>query len=66
MVADELEELHRMAAAIDIPKQWFHEGSMPHYDVTSGKRAQAIARGAEPIDRRGLIALKRRYRLKTS
>jgi len=62
LVADDLQELHNMAEAVGIPWEWFHNGSMPHYDVTSPKREQAMAKGASPIGRRAMVALKRCYR----
>jgi uncharacterized protein YceH (UPF0502 family) len=42
-------ELHRFAARIGLRRAWFqHKASAihDHYDVTTGKRAQAVAAGA--------------------
>jgi len=50
MQADSLEELHAFAAEIGLKRSWFqHRPERPehdHYDLTAGKRKQAIARGA--------------------
>jgi hypothetical protein len=45
------EELHALARRIGLLRIWFQEPkhSLPHYDVTDGKRAQAIRAGAVPI-----------------
>jgi hypothetical protein len=52
MMADELDELHEMAARIGMKLEWFQgEGhSIPHYDVSEGKRQQAIRLGAVEED----------------
>ena len=50
MLASDLDELHRLAARIGLRRSWFqNHGTFPHYDVSSGKRYQAIAAGAVPI-----------------
>jgi len=56
MVADSLEELHSMADAIGIRRQWFQsQASYPHYDICKAKRAQAISRGAVEVTGREMI-----------
>lgn len=46
------DELHAIAQAIGLKRTWFRNGSgTPHYDLTPGKRAQAIAAGAVPVGR---------------
>ena len=49
MIADTEEELHAMAAAIGIARKWFQTKSHPHYDISMGKRDEAIQRGAVPV-----------------
>jgi Protein of unknown function (DUF4031) len=51
-----VEELHRIAAAIGLRRDWFQDESHggEHYDVTKTKRAQAIAAGAIPISWRDM------------
>lgn len=46
MTADTLEELHAMADAIGLKREWFQDGSTPHYDVTLSKKQLAIKSGA--------------------
>jgi hypothetical protein len=57
LFADSQEELHTFAAQLGLRREWFQPGSpvagQPspfwHYDVTAGKRAQAIRLGATPV-----------------
>jgi Protein of unknown function (DUF4031) len=51
LIADTEEELHAMAAAIGIARRWY-QGD--HYDISMGKRDEAIQRGAVPIPLRTL------------
>ncbi|MCY7312791.1 MAG: DUF4031 domain-containing protein [Pseudoxanthomonas sp.] len=52
LMADTLEELHVMAAALGIPYRAFQDKpSGAHYDVTLELRQRAVARGAVPISR---------------
>jgi hypothetical protein len=47
-----LDALHRFAASIGLKRQWFQDASsMPHYDLTRTRRAQAVKRGAVEVDR---------------
>lgn len=47
MSADTEAELHEMAARIGLRRAWFQaHSSMPHYDLTEIRRAQALAAGA--------------------
>lgn len=65
MIADSLEELHAMAAAIGMKREWFQvapPASFPHYDVSQTKRGMAIVRGAIPCDRNTFVAHVRRLR----
>lgn len=54
MWADTLEELHAMADQIGGARKWFQhppKASWEHYDISKGKRAQAIRLGAIETDR---------------
>lgn len=43
----DLEELHRFAQSIGLRREWFqNHRSLPHYDLTPNKRAQALRAGA--------------------
>lgn len=47
MWADSVEELHAMAAAIGMKREWFQTGgSLEHYDLTPRRRAKALQLGA--------------------
>lgn len=63
MLADSLDELHAMAEAIGLRRQWFQsKASHPHYDVCDAKRREAIKRGAVPASRRQIVDVMRRCR----
>jgi len=50
LTADTNEELHAFAARIGLKRSWFQKStSGPHYDLTVGKRVQAVAAGALEI-----------------
>lgn len=52
LMADTLEQLHAMAAQLDIPRRAFQDKrSGAHYDVSAALRERAIALGALPISR---------------
>lgn len=58
MWADTPEELHAMADAIGIQRRWFQtppKASWDHYDISLGKKAQAIARGPVLTDMFGPV-----------
>lgn len=60
MVADTLEELHAMAQKIGLRLAWFQpRRRLPHYDLTPGRRVEALRCGA--LEDPGL----RNYILKT-
>ena len=48
MYADSLEELHAMAEAIGMRREWFQPdgGRLPHYDLVPARRAKAVELGA--------------------
>lgn len=61
LMADTLDELHAMAAALGMPRRAFQDKtSGAHYDVDSDLRERAIALGAVPISRHADRALVRR------
>ncbi|MEX2524475.1 MAG: DUF4031 domain-containing protein [Gammaproteobacteria bacterium] len=63
MIADSLDELHRMAERIGLRRRWFQDGgSFPHYDVCLTKRDMAISYGAVPVERRELVRIMRELR----
>lgn len=62
MIADSLDELHRMADAIGCRRAWFQPRSFPHYDIPLFRRAMAIEAGAQELDRRGMALAMRRIR----
>lgn len=64
------EELHAFARKIGLRRSWFQHPGDPlqvrrHYDVTEGKRAQAVAAGAVEISwlEAGRMAMRERKRL---
>jgi len=65
MIADSLDELHAMAAAIGMRRDWFQPTSFPHYDVSLTRRARALKLGAVEVDRRELARIMRRMRVKS-
>jgi len=61
LMADTLDELHVMAAALGMPRRAFQDKtSGAHYDVDAELRERAIALGAIPISRHDDRALVRR------
>lgn len=62
MLADTPAELHEMADAIGMKRQWYQspdKASFPHYDLSLARRALAVAKGAKEIDRRQCAAFMR-------
>lgn len=55
-------ELQAFARQIGLPSSWYQARSVPHYDLSPRLRARAVARGAVPVDRRGLVAAVQRFR----
>lgn len=63
MVADTLDELHKMADLIGVDRKHFQAvASTPHYDICKQKRAIAVGAGAVEVDRRGMAAQLKRLR----
>jgi len=56
MIADSLEELHRMALSVGLKREWFQEGRNPHYDLTPLKRMIAVNSGAIELDREAFVS----------
>jgi hypothetical protein len=56
MFADTLEELHAFALTIGMKRAWFqNKPELPHYDLTEGRRAIAIKKGAVSVDHRVML-----------
>jgi hypothetical protein len=63
MYADTLDELHAMAVAIGMRREWFQDRpDLPHYDLVPARRLRAIALGAVQHDRYQLVEFMRRKR----
>jgi hypothetical protein len=65
LIADTLEELHAMACAIGMKREWFQappKASFPHYDLTASRRLEALKRGAIALDRRAFVGKMRELR----
>jgi len=62
MVADQLEDLHKMADKIGVPRKWFQNKTYPHYDICKAKRALAVHFGAVEVTRKELAPILRRIR----
>jgi hypothetical protein len=45
-----IEELHKFAEKIGMKRDWFQDGSAPHYDLSKSKRVLAISKGAIEIE----------------
>jgi uncharacterized protein DUF4031 len=56
----ELEELHQFAECIGLKRSWFQQSSLPHYDLTPNKRAEAVRAGARETTTREMFALRRK------
>ena len=62
MIADTLDELHAMAEAIGMRREWFQPTSFPHYDVSLSRRSEAVQRGAVELERREFVLVMRKLR----
>ncbi len=62
MFADTAEELHAMAAALGLRREWYQPVSFPHYDVSLLKRSRAVQFGAIEVDRRQGYAIRKPIR----
>lgn len=43
------EELHAFASKIGLKREWLHNGTIPHYDLTGHMRPKAIRFGAREV-----------------
>lgn len=57
-----LDGLHEFARSIGLNSSWLHDAIMPHFDITEGKRAAAISKGAIAVSRRRTVDIKRAWR----
>jgi hypothetical protein len=64
MVANSIEELLEMADKIGLDRKHFQPWSSPHFDLSQGYRARAIAAGAVEADRRTMVTAMRQYRFR--
>lgn len=55
MMADTIDELHEMADAIGLKREWFQDKRRSHYDVSEGKRDLAIKKGAIEVTPRQMV-----------
>lgn len=70
MWADTADELHQMAAAVGMKREWFqtpggpnrHRVSFPHYDLSQTRRAAAVRLGAIECGRREGADIRRSIR----
>lgn len=52
LMADTLDELHAFAARLGLRSAWFQpHPRWPHYDLTPGRRAEAVRLGAVEVGR---------------
>lgn len=65
LIADTEAELHEFAARLGMRRAWFQtrNGRDPHYDLTAGRRAKAVALGAVELEDREFVALLRSKRV---
>lgn len=63
LVADTIEELHEFAQKIGLKREWYQHKTMPHYDLTTGKRMLAIGLGAIQIGTRKLVDILQEQRI---
>ena len=59
MYADSLEELHSLATKIGLRREWFQDQVLPHYDLTEGKRFQAVRFGAIEKDWKHMLSYRK-------
>jgi len=65
LAADSVEELQEFARVIKLSRSWFqNKPELPHYDLTYGMRARAVAFGAIEVDRIKISELMQMYRSK--
>ena len=57
LAADSVEELDEFAGRLGLSRDWRQDGSFVHYDVSEGKRQQAIKMGAKSVRPTELIEI---------
>jgi hypothetical protein len=65
LLADDVEELHRFAAALGVHRLSYQgppRTAIPHYDLTGFERRRALMRGAIALGRHEIVAVIRRLR----
>lgn len=63
----DLSELHALAAAIGMRREWFQDHRRaPHYDLTSHRRQAALAAGAVAVTRTEAVRIWRERRAKAT
>lgn len=62
LVADNLSELESFAGKLNLSPSWIQTDNYPHYDLTEGKRIQAVKLGAIEITDKELVVLIRKER----
>ncbi|HEY0223985.1 MAG TPA: DUF4031 domain-containing protein [Pseudolabrys sp.] len=69
LLADDVDELHRFAAALGLHRISYQgppRTSKPHYDITGFERSRAIALGATICDRAAIVAVLHQLRSKAA
>lgn len=60
MIADSLDELHKMADDIGVQRKWFqNKQGHPHYDICKSKKRSAITFGAKEVRDYDMIPIMR-------
>jgi hypothetical protein len=65
LLADDLDELHRFARHLGVPRLVYQgppKTALPHYDITGQERSRALALGAIACSRAEIVAVVRRVR----
>jgi hypothetical protein len=66
LLADDIDELHRFAAALGIHRLSYQgppRTAIPHYDLTGFERRRALTQGAIALGRHEIVAVIRRLRV---
>ena len=50
LLCSDAERLHEFAAEIGLKRSWFHDGYIPHYDLTVNMRRKALQQGAKDMN----------------
>lgn len=63
LVADTTGELHDFAHEIGLRRSWYQHKTIPHYDLTAGKRTIAVRKGAIQINRKQMHDMIQKQRI---